>query len=431
MLLLLAISLGLALGQLAPRVAQTIRPLGDLFLNLIFTLIVPLTFFTISSSIASSASAQRIGRISRRMMLGFLITSIVAASLSLAFLLAWHPAQGIDAAALLLGKGKAALPSAPALLPQLVAMVSVSDFSELLSRKSMLPLLLFSLAVGLCARSMRSQAEPLIRFLQSGAAVFLRLLDYVMYLAPLGLFAWFAATVMDTGSQLAGIYFRSFVGYYAFSALYFVAGFSAYVYLSGGLRSVRLFWSQMLEPSLTALGTCSSMATMPVNLEACTRMGIAAEVRDVVIPVGAVLHKDGSVIGGVLKILFAMSLFQQSLSPGRCAMIILVAILVGVVMGAIPSGGMMGELLILSVFGFPPETLPLLAIISILIDPMATLLNAVGDNVVALWVMQATASDRESDRESDRALDRESDRALDRESDTVRTSETTSTSQHE
>lgn len=392
-LLLTAIALGLVLGRLAPSVAQLLRPIGDLFLNLIFTLIVPLTFFTISSSIASSGSSERLSRVSVRMLIGFLATSVIAAALSLLFLSVVSPAPGVDAAALLSGRGVVALPKAPALLPQLVAMVSVSDFSELLSRKSMLPLLLFSLAVGLCARSMKQKAEPLTRCLQSGAAVFLRLLDCVMYLAPIGLLAWFAATVMDTGSQLAGAYFRSFVAYYACAALYFVIGFSSYAYLSFGLPGVRRFWSQMLEPSLTALGTCSSMATMPVNLEACTRMGIAAEVRDVVIPVGAVLHKDGSVMGGVLKILFAMSLFQQSLSPGRCVLVILVAVLVGVVMGAIPSGGMMGELLILSVFGFPPETLPLLAIISILIDPMATLLNAVGDNVVALWVTRDPSLD--------------------------------------
>jgi len=134
------------------------------------------------------------------------------------------------------------------------------------------------------------------------------------------------------------------------------------------------------------------MATMPVNLEASAKMGVPLDVRDVVIPVGAVLHKDGSVIGGVLKVLFAMSLFHQTLTPGRLLLVIGVAILVGVVMGAIPSGGMMGELLILSAFGFPPETLPLLAIISILIDPMATLLNATGDNVAAMLVTRLTAA---------------------------------------
>ena len=171
--------------------AQLLRPIGDLFLNLIFTLIVPLTFFTISSSIASSGSSERLSRVSVRMLMGFLATSVIAAALSLLFLSVVSPAPGVDAAALLSGRGVVALPKAPALLPQLVAMVSVSDFSELLSRKSMLPLLLFSLAVGLCARSMKQQAEPLTRCLQSGAAVFLRLLDCVMYLAPIGLLAWF------------------------------------------------------------------------------------------------------------------------------------------------------------------------------------------------------------------------------------------------
>ncbi len=147
----------------------------------------------------------------------------------------------------------------------------------------------------------------------------------------------------------------------------------------------------MLGPSLTALGTCSSMATMPINLEAAPKMGVPQEVCDVVIPVGAALHKDGSVIGGVLKILFAMSLFQQQLTFERLLVAVGVAILVGVVVGAIPSGGMMGEMLILSVFGFPPETLPLLAAISVIIDPLATLLNATGDNVAAMMVTRMTS----------------------------------------
>jgi Na+/H+-dicarboxylate symporter len=150
----------------------------------------------------------------------------------------------------------------------------------------------------------------------------------------------------------------------------------------------------MLGPSLTALGTCSSMATMPVNLEAAPKMGVPDDVCDVVIPVGAALHKDGSVIGGVLKVLFAMSLFHQELTFGRLLMAVGVAILVGVVVGAIPSGGMIGEMLILSVFGFPPEVLPLLAAISVIIDPLATLLNATGDNVAAMMVTRLTASEK-------------------------------------
>ena len=211
-----------------------------------------------------------------------------------------------------------------------------------------------------------------------------------MYVAPVGLLAWFAATVVDTGEALAAAYFRVFVVYYVFSALYFAGGFSLYAFFSGGVAAVRRFWAHMLGPSLTALGTCSSMATMPVNLEAAPKMGVPVDVCDVVIPVGAALHKDGSVIGGVLKVLFAMSLFHQELTFGRLLMAAGVAILVGVVVGAIPSGGMIGEMLILSVFGFPSEILPLLAAISVIIDPLATLLNATGDNVAAMMVTRLT-----------------------------------------
>ncbi len=383
LLLLVSIAAGLGIGRLTPQTAQVLRPLGDLFLNLIFMLIVPLVFCSIAGSIAAAGNGQRLSRITTAMLVIFLGTSVVSATLALLWMWWLHPAPGEGIA---LAKGVAPLASSPSLLSQLVATCTTSDFPELLSRKSMLPLMLFAVAVGVATRSLKEQGEPLARLLQSGAAVFVRLIDYVMYLAPLGLCAWFAATVVDTGAQLASTYLRAFVVYYSFAMLYFGLGFSAYAYLAGSFPALKRFWSHMLSPSLTALGTCSSMATMPINLEASAKMGVPEDVRDVVIPIGAVLHKDGSVIGGVLKVLFALSLFQQSLTPGRAVMVIGVAILVGVVMGAIPSGGMMGELLILSAFGFPPETLPLLAVISILIDPVATLLNATGDNVAAMMV---------------------------------------------
>lgn len=381
LLLLLAIGIGLGIGHFAPALALRLRPLGDLFLNLIFMLIVPLTFFTISASLSASGSGRRLTKISSVMLLVFFATSVISAVLGLAFMYVVNPTPG---AGISLGHASTPLPSPPALLDQIIATFTVTDFPQLLSRKSMLPLMLFSAAVGLSVRAVGQAALPLVSVLQSGAAVFVRLFDAVMYVAPIGLLAFFAATVVDTGSQLAGAYLRAFVVYYSFSLVYFGVGFSIYAYLAGGRVSLRRFWSHMLRPSLTALGTCSSMATMPVNLEAARDMGVPQDVRDVVIPVGAVLHKDGSVIGGVLKVLFALSLFHLPLTPGRLLLIVGVAILVGVVMGAIPSGGMMGELLILSAFGFPPETLPLLAVISILIDPVATLLNATGDNVAAL-----------------------------------------------
>lgn len=380
LLLIASIVAGAAVGYHAPAIAGTIKPLGDLFLNLIFMVIVPLVFLSIASSIATARTAT-VSKISWVMLAVFLATSLVAAVSALLFFLIVQPAPGSG-----LALPSAAALQTPSTLAQLVRTISVPSFAEMLSHRAMLPLMLFAAAVGLATRRLGEKGEPLAKVLQSGADVAIRVVDYVMLIAPVGLFAYFAATVSETGAQLAGSYMQLFTAYYLFGSAYFVAAFSVYAWLAGGPGGVRRFWSQMLTPSLTALGTCSSMATMPANLEAAPQMGVSREVSNLVIPVGAVIHKDGSVIGAVAKALFAISLFQHGLTPSALAMTVAVAILAGVVIGAIPTGGMIGEMVILSVFGFGQEALPLLAVISVIIDPLATLLNATGDNAAAMLV---------------------------------------------
>jgi Na+/H+-dicarboxylate symporter len=379
-MMMAAIIAGALLGELDPAAAATIKPLGDLFLNLIFMIVVPLVFFAVSSSIAG-ARGKNVSRITWSMLAVFLFTSLVAAVGSLLFMLVVQPSPGAGIAF----KALQAPKSIPA-LSQLVNTISTPDFTSMLSHRAMLPLMLFAAALGVATRQLGAEGEALARLLQSGAQVTTRIFDYIMYVAPLGLFAYFAATVAETGAQLAGAYTGLFTAYYLFGSVYFLVGFSCYAWMAGGSSAVRRFWSQMLAPSLTALGTCSSMATMPVNLEAAPRMGVPHEVSDIVIPVGAVLHKDGSVIVGVTKVLFAMTLFHLEFTPLRFALTVGVALLVGVVVGAIPSGGTTGELLVLSVFGLGLEALPLLMVISIITDPLATLLNATGDNVAAMMV---------------------------------------------
>ncbi len=379
-LLIASILTGSAVGYLAPATAGTIKPLGDLFLNLIFMVIVPLVFFSVASSIASSRTAT-VSRISWIMLAVFLFTSLVAAVGSLLFFLIVQPAPA----------GGLALPSvaavpAPSVRVQLVKTVSVSSFADLLTHKAMLPLMILAAAVGVATRQLGERGEPVAIVLKSGADVSIRLIDYVMLLAPVGLFAYFAATVSETGAALAGAYLQLFTAYYLFSGAYFVIAFSIYAWLAGGPAGTRRFWTHMLTPSLTALGTCSSMATMPANLEAAPQMGVSREVSSLVIPAGAILHKDGSVIGAVAKCLFAISLFRLELTASVLAATVAVSILAAVVVSAIPTGGMTAEMVILSVFGFGQEALPLLAVISVIIDPLATLLNATGDNAAAMLV---------------------------------------------
>jgi len=381
LILVVAITLGLVVGRYFPHAAEAIRPVGELFLNLIFMVIVPLVFFTVAASIAGMAGSGRFTRIARHTVVVFVFTSVVVAVTALLFMLAFNPTPG--AGIVLKAHPR---PSAPSLLGQVVAAFTTSDFPLMLSRQNMLPLIVFAVAFGVATMKLGERGAPVARFLSSAAQVCMRLVDYVMYVAPFGLLAYFAATVVDTGAQLATAYVRVFWVYYAFAAIYFAGGFTLYAFLAGRWAGVRRFWAHQLAPSLTAAGTCSSMATMPVNLEAAARIGVPDTIRDLVIPIGAAIHKDGSIIGGVIKVLFLFSVFHQPLTVSALLQVVGVAILVGVVMGAIPSGGLIGEMLILSVFGFPAEALPLIAVISVIIDPAATLLNATGDNVAAMLV---------------------------------------------
>lgn len=175
--------------------------------------------------------------------------------------------------------------------------------------------------------------------------------------------------------------------YIILAAICYAGIFTLYAYIAGGKQGVEVFWKNAIAPTVTALATCSSAASIPVNLDASKKMGVPNDIAETVIPLGANIHKDGSVIGGVLKITFLFGLFGRDItSISAIISIVSVSFLVGAVMGAIPGGGMMGEMLILSVYGFSPEVLPIIAVISTIIDAPATVLNSTGNTVCSMMV---------------------------------------------
>ena len=270
---------------------------------------------------------------------------------------------------------------------QLVSIFTVSDFISLFSRDNMLALIFFSLLVGLATMSLKEKGALLAAFFQAGQEVSMRLVTFIMYYAPIGFFAYFAVLVGTLGSKLVEVYLRATVIYSLAALVYFICGLTLYAYLAGKKRGIKVIWKNIYFPALTALATCSSAATIPANLTAARNIGVPAQVYELAIPLGSVMHKDGSVLGGIVKIAFLFGVFHMNFTtPGAIGMAVIVAVLVGTVMGAIPSGGMVGEMLILSVYGFPPQTLIIIAAISILIDPLATMLNATSNTVCSMLV---------------------------------------------
>jgi len=382
-ILMASIILGGATGYCFGAETKWLKPLGDIFLNLMLTTLVPLIFFNVSSAIARIGSVGKLGRIFSAMAMVFIFTGIVAASLTLLVMALFPPAQGV---ALMLDLSSK--PVSTGFLNHITGIFTVTDFSKLLSHEHMLALIVFAILVGLAASSRDdTKNNSFVLMLKSGEEVFMRVFSLIMLYAPIGFFAYFATLISELGPALVHSYVRVALTYYIFAIAYFIFAYTAYAYIAGNTVGITLFWKNVFLPAATAIATCSSAASIPANLVATSRMHVSTTIVETAIPLGSIIHKDGSVIGGVVKIAFLFGLFHLQFSGMSVLLTALgVSLLVGTVMGAIPSGGMLGELLILTAYGLPPSALIAIAAISIIIDPIATMLNVTGNSVSAMMV---------------------------------------------
>lgn len=384
-LLLAGIFVGTLWGLFLPDTVTVLKPLGDIFLNLIFAAVIPLLFFAIASALANIDGSQKIGRIVVTMIGVFLSTVVIAAVLTIGALWLFPIQQSAGVGPL----AEQVLTDDPndTWGDKLVRFVSVGEFYRLLSRENMLAFVIFSFLLGIAVLRAGEAGAAFKQFLTSGNEVMKQLLLLVMKAAPIGLGAYFAYQVAAVGDELFALYAKPLALYYILGAFYFVVFFSLYAFVAYGKRGVKTYWKHNIAPSATALGTCSSIATMPVNIEAARRMGIPPAVANVVIPLGTTLHKNGSSISSIVKIYVAFVIIGWDFfDPMTLLTAVGITVLVSIVAGGIPNGGYIGELLMISVYGLPPEAIPAVMIIGTLVDPMATLLNATGDTVAAMLV---------------------------------------------
>jgi Na+/H+-dicarboxylate symporter len=270
---------------------------------------------------------------------------------------------------------------------QIVKAFTVSDFADLLSKKNMLAIIIFSILLGIATSAIGERGKIFASFLTSASEVMMKVISLIMYYAPIGLCAYFAYLVGVFGPELLGAYARAMILYYPTAILYFFIAYTLYVFIAARSNGVRRFWRNIIPPALTAFATGSSMATIPLNLEAANKTGVPKDISEFVIPVGATMHMEGSCLAAILKIAFLFGVFQMNFFGWETiATAIGIGLLVGAVVSGIPGGGMIGEILIISVYGFPPEAFPIVTMIGTIVDAPATMVNAIGDNVSSILV---------------------------------------------
>ncbi|MGN7387914.1 dicarboxylate/amino acid:cation symporter [Sporosarcina sp. SAFN-015] len=382
LILLASIIIGSIIGLIFGEKASVIKPFGDLFLNLLFMIVVPLVFFSIASAVANMDSMKRLGKIMGSMLTVFIITGIFASIVMLVAVLIFPVGSGVD-----IPREVVENTEVLSLSDQLVNTFTVPDFVNLFSRKHMLALIVFSVLLGIATGLTGEAGKPFARFLESGSEIFMKVIQLVMYYAPIGLGAYFAALIGTFGGELIGDYAQAFILYYPVAFLYFVIGFTLYAFIAGGKKGVVRFWKNILAPAATALGTGSSFATLPINLQAAKQIGVPKDIRETVLPLGATIHMDGSCLSAILKIAFVFGVFNMDFTGfGTFLTAIAISLLSGVVMSGIPGGGFIGEMVIVTLYGLPIQALPMISAIGVVVDPPATMVNATGDTVASMLV---------------------------------------------
>ena len=381
------IVLGCAVGAVWPK-AACLEPLGTVFINLMFCLVVPLVFCSLAGSLANMRSQRRAGRIMGTTLAAFVVTGLFAAFLMLVLVRVFPPVL-VPWTNIAAGTVDAPTP----LSTLIVNFFTVNDFSALLSRRAMLPLIVFSLLFGFSVSACGGPDTVTARVLDDATKCLLKMVSLVSYYAPIAFFGFFAAMVANYGPQITAAYGRAMALYYPLCFLYALAAFPLLAYLGAGRAGVRMLRRHILRPAVTALGTCSSVATIPANMEAAEKSGVPHEVSDLVLPLGATMHMDGSCFSCVLKVAFLFGVFGLPFEgSGLFLRVLAVSVFSSVAMSGIPGGGYIAEFIICSLF-FPDQmavAYPIAVTIGNLVDPPATMVNAAGDYAVSFLVSRCT-----------------------------------------
>lgn len=389
LILLDMVIIGVICGLVFKEKAQVVKPLGDLFLNLLLVIIVPLIFFTITSSISKMNEKKRLSKILTSTIIIFLITSIIAVLfgfLTTSFTNLVNPNDTDAIKEVFDNTVKEDIELN--ILERTVNVLSTNSFVGLLSTNNLIALIVMSVLFGLAINKAGAKGRKIAELFDSFSEVMYKLVEIIMYYAPIGLGCYFASLVGTLGSTIAIGFLKTFVIYTIVCLVFMALFYTLYAFIAAGKKGIKAFWKNIIPSALTSLGTCSSAASVPVNIECTKKIGVPTDIAETTVSLGTSFHKDGSCIGSVFKIMFLVSLFGTSLSTfGDISKVLGIALLATLLVTAVPiGGGTISEMLILTMMNYNVAALPILTIIATIIDAPATLLNVVGDSASAMLV---------------------------------------------
>ena len=378
-----ALILGIIVGRLWGPEAESIKIIGDVFVAAIRMLVVPLIFFSIVSGVAAIGDLRKLGSVGGRAILLFVITGQIAVWLGLALGALFMPGAGVDTSAIELGATPE--PVETTWRDMVLSIVPASPV-QVMADAAVLPLIVFSLLIGLGILMAGEDGHPVQRIFDSGAIVMQKVTVLVMELTPFGVFAlmaWVAGTVgFDALVALAKLVVLNYVG----CLLLILVVYAGLIRLFARLPVLDYFRG-MVDALAVAYSTASSNATLPVTLRCTQRnLGVSPSVSGFVVSLGATINMDGTAMYLGLATLFGAQIFGVDLAFTDYILIAVLATAGSIGAAGIPGAGLIMMALVFGAVGVPLETIAFVAGVDRIMDMMRTCTNVCGDGAVTTTV---------------------------------------------
>ena len=379
--LLLGILAGVALQNHSDIALTYIKPIGTIYLNLIKMIVVPVVLLSITQGIVSLQDIRKVGTLGLRTVVYYLFTTALAVTIGLIFANILNVGAGYVLPA---GELSYEASEAPSFIDTLVNIFPSNAFSPLVSA-NMLQVIVLALFLGFGIILAGEKGETAVKVVDSFAEVAFRIMDMIIQLSAVGVFALICPVVSENGPEvllpLLKVVLVAYVGY----IVHMVLVYSASVKTFAGMNPLK-FFREMSRPMLFAFSSASSVGTLPFNLETTQKLGVRKEIASFVLPLGATINMDGTAIYQGVCAIFIAQIFGIDLNLTQQMTIVLTATLASVGTAGVPGSGMIMLAMVLESVGLPLEGIALVAGIDRILDMGRTVVNITGDAACAICV---------------------------------------------
>ena len=384
--------LGIAVGLIWGPGAKALNPLGTILTRLLTMVVAPLVLCLLVCAAADVGDGKKLGRMGVKTVVCFLLSTAIAIVLGLVTSNIIGVGTGVTIQQTASSTASAA--KEVSMLDTLINIIPNNPF-EALAKQNLLQIIFFALILGFALMKLGEPVKPLLDIFRSGQEAMKEITNIVLEFTPYGVFGLMANVVGSNGPEILIPYIKAIAAMYIAGAIYvIVVQAGIMVGVIGRVNPFR-FLKTMKEAMAFVFATCSSVATIPLNLKCTKDLGVDDETANFVIPFGAVMNMNGTAIYEAVAVVFTAQIFGIELSFTQQVMIMLTATLASIGTAGIPGSGLVMLTIVLSSVNLPMEAIGLLAGIDRILNMGRVIPNIVGDAASAVIVSRTEGTFRD------------------------------------